>query len=201
MKIIIDSREPPKLDKKFLEIGIEVERRFLLVGDIIYGDMCFERKEIGDWVNSFHGHLWTQLKNMNENYQKNYLIIVGKYADLYFKGVQCTVEQHIGALASVATNYNVKIIQVDNDIQYVSLIKKLIEKTENSTTHLVVEKLSKEDDIHLRMLMQVPSVGKKRAEEILKKYKFYQLFSVSLDELKECCGNKVAENVKKWLYI
>lgn len=79
-KIIIDHRESIDFDKEFLQLGAEIQRSQLLVGDFLCSDRTVvERKTRDDFESSIlDGRLFTQLRNLVENYERPIIIIEGE---------------------------------------------------------------------------------------------------------------------------
>jgi ERCC4-type nuclease len=178
MKIKIDSREPPKIKTLMEKNGFKCEIEALPIGDFVYEDICIERKEVEDFVNSIRtGHLQKQLLQMQENYKRCYLIIIGNFDDLYFHPhiKQWTVEHTLGSLASINARYNVKVIQVKNNDHMAKIIKKIIEKSTDgkvpsllNTELMTVKGKMTEEDTKLKMLMCIPQISYDRAQKLKK---------------------------------
>jgi len=178
MKIKLDSREPPKTKAYLEKNGLECEICTLEVGDIVCGDICIERKEIEDFVNSLRTkRLQKQMLQMQDNYKKCFVVLVGKWEKLYYLPYMrmWTMEHTLGALASINVRYNVKLIQVDNDEQMGRLIKKIIEKATDGkeptimeTDVMVVKDKFSEYELKTKMIACIPKIGLDRAERIAK---------------------------------
>ena len=176
LMITIDSRESKKVVKLAEKHELEFKVNALPIGDIYCEEknIIFELKSMSDFANSIRsGHLFKQLLQQ-ENYEHSYLIIIGKFGDLYFQGVKnFTTEHWIGSLASCAVRFKTKILQVDNYSQMMKLILKIIDKTDDGKiisikdTELLKNKLTAED-MKLRILMCFNGVGVKCAEKLVK---------------------------------
>ena len=86
MKLIIDSRETSGLTKevesKAAKLNLITEKKWLEVGDYVFGDVCFEAKSTHDFLSSvINKRLWTQLDNMDRCYKTNVVIIYGTLRD------------------------------------------------------------------------------------------------------------------------
>ena len=82
---IVDSREPWELQEPLIQAGWE--RQTLISGDYWmmsydFKKVAIERKEIGDFLNSFGDRLSTQLNNMQEYYDICILLIEGSWKRL-----------------------------------------------------------------------------------------------------------------------
>ena len=171
-KIQVDTREPDKIFNLCDKHGMNYEKTALPVGDFVKGNVVIERKTIPDFISSIRkGHLQKQLLQMEENYEKVFLVISGKFSDIlahpYLRG--WTVNHHMGSLASVAVRYpKTKIIQVDNDTQLVNIVGRIIEKASDGKkvelkhTELMRSKVTTED-IELKMLTCIPKLGIEKA--------------------------------------
>lgn len=171
-KIQVDSREPDKIFNLCNKQGMNYEKTTLPVGDFVKGNVCIERKTIPDFITSMRsGHLQKQLLQMEENYDKPFLIISGKFSDImahpYLRG--WTVNHQMGSLASVAVRYpKTKVIQVDNDTQLVNIVGRIMDKAfdgkkvELKHTELMRNKMDI-DDLKIKMLACIPRLGIEKA--------------------------------------
>jgi Fanconi anemia group M protein len=173
--LFVDVHED-KLQRMLTKENIEYQVEALPVGDFVKSNVVIERKTIEDFIGSVRsGRLWTQLLQMQENYEKCYLIISGSFKNIQFlphlQG--WTVEHHLGALASISVRYNVKIIQVDNDTQMAKLICKIMDKSFDGkvpsimdTSVMKVRDKLTDEDIKFKMLMCLPQISYDRALKI-----------------------------------
>lgn len=228
-KIIIDHRERHEnsIDKniitKFNEMGIEYELQTLPVGDYLIVNketndtFCIERKIISDFVGSvLDGRLKHEISKMNEIYAKNFLIVSGKWEDYYkdrskikrmgfIKKVNgFTVNQRLGVFASISARTNTKIIQVDNDNQFIQLLLSLGDKLTDGKVYdtPVFTRKKKEETAFVHMLTSFPNVSEDKAEKIISQYKnfatFYDALKKDTFEM-QGCGNKTIELFKRVL--
>ena len=192
--LIIDSHEPESQCKKFDALGIQYKVETLPVGDYIFDNkVIFERKEIQDFISSFRsGHSIKQLCQMQEM-DNAYLLIVGNFKDLYFKGVQITTEQFEGMLASIHARYKTKVVHADNEASGVRLMVKIAEKCQDGkvldiySTELMRSSV-KTEDLYLKMLCCVPGISIKKGRKILEKYSLLELWRVDENALIEIEG-------------
>lgn len=171
----MDAREPDKIKNLVAKSEMKHVIEQLPIGDFVCDNICIERKEMGDLINSIRtGHLQKQLLQMEDSFEKCFLIISGNPKDIwmnpYLKG--WTVNHHLGTLASLAVRYpRTKMIQVENDTQLVNIIPRIIEKCRDGKcmskydTELMRYKIDVED-IKLRMLMSIPRIGLEKAVAI-----------------------------------
>jgi len=120
MKITLDVHElhiKSQGEKHFSEI--EVKK--LPVGDVIYKNICIERKEINDFISSItgKGRVFQQARNMVANFPSEncYVIIVGKQqAAVFNKKIRFSVDQFLAAQASLAQLVHVMTVDNHNSI-------------------------------------------------------------------------------------
>ena len=181
MKVYIDTREPPRYKSLFEKAGHEVEVKQLLVADFIIENgrcsVAFERKEIGDFVQSIRGsHLQQQLLQQEENFAHSFLLIIGSIKDyLRFANRFWTIDHHLGSLASLSIRYRTKILNVDNNTQAANLMMKIAEKVEDgrivSLDDLeVMRNKIKTDDYYVKMLSCVPGVSLRKAHVLKERF-------------------------------
>lgn len=178
MEIIIDSREPPTMWSKFKQMGVTAKIGTLLIGDYQCGNVVIERKTIEDFANSMrYGHLQKQLLQMQEAFSKCYIVLVGDYENAVAFNPHLrswTLEHHLGAISSILARYNVKIVQVKNDSQFIKIALKLFEKSLDGKTpdvmwtELMKDKMTTED-YELKMFCCIPNMGLKRAARLREK--------------------------------
>jgi len=202
--LIIDSHEPASQCKKFDALGIKYKVEALPIGDYVFDDkVIFERKEIGDLINSFKNqHIQKQLQQM-ESFLQSYLLIVGNFKDLYFKGVQITTEQYEGMMASIHARYRTKVVHADTEIMGVRLMVKIAEKCQDGKTLNIydtelMKSSVKTEDLHLKMLCCVPGISIKKGQKILEKYSLLDLWQIEEKTLCEIegIGKKLAAKIK-----
>jgi len=193
--LLVDTREVNSKIFSLLDAqGIPYEKKQLLVGDFVDEEkgVCIERKTVFDFVYSMQtNHLQIQLTNMGSNFPYCYLIISGSkplkeeerilneefgtkmFDELFWSPYtrHFKADHILGMLASVAVRYNVKILQVPNDNQLVTLVKKIIEKTGDGKSVDVqqVVKLGK-TDTYLGILCQFNRISLERAYSIKEQY-------------------------------
>ena len=140
------------------------------------------------------GRLQSEIEKMNEHYSRSYLIISGSWADYYkdraIKKKRGFVKQvrhfagtqYLGMVASISARTNTKVLQVDNDEQFVELLQKLAEKSTDGKVFKAPEfKRAKTDDkIFINMLLAFPGVSEFKAERIIDKYKTWAKFETAV---------------------
>jgi len=215
MELIIDTREPPEMERKFNQ-WIKCRSEKLEVGDYKYGDLVIERKTIFDFISSIKkGHIQKQAIELQQ-FKYPYVIVIGYYEDI-FKSPQYqyfrhfTKEHWIGSLASINIRYErVKFINIRNNKDYIKLVLKLIEKTYDnkkvlySTEVMKLDKNVSLEDRKALMLTAIPGVSLGKAKTLLKKIDIKFIHKKRGDEVKRydvlMCdgfGDKTTDNVMK----
>jgi len=176
MELIVDISEPSQIVSKVEKLGIPFKVDKLPIGDFLYGNICIERKSISDFVTSLRaGHLDKQLMQMEENYEKNFLLISGTPEDLYLSShiKNWTVEHQLGALAHLTRFRKIQVLQVANDNQLIKLVQKIITKQTdgkemsimNTELMMLKGKMTTADTKQL-MLSCIPKVGRQKAKKL-----------------------------------
>ena len=201
--LTIDGTE--KNSKKFMmalrRSGVAHTFVGLPVGDIVCGDVVFERKEIADFYNGImDGRLFRQVVDMKANFPNAYLVIIGSF-ESYVRMVRFKklpffpkVEVFDGALASLAAKYDIKILPADNNSEYLRLVLKILNLT--SSDGAVFVKKNKSSSLTISMLSQIKGFSFKISERIEKEYTLAlikksdmeQLPPVSIETLKNIDG-------------
>lgn len=177
-KLYVDAREPPHIFKLLDNEKAEYIKTLLPVGDFVFGDICIERKEIGDFINSMRsGHLYKQLINMQNNFKRNFLIISGKRENVFANPFvyNWTLEHHLGSLARILVSFNSKIVEVDNDKQLVNFIFKILKKANDGKTPTIFDTelmliKATDADIKTKMFMCLPLVSKHKAQKLSEQF-------------------------------
>ncbi|MBT4192237.1 MAG: DEAD/DEAH box helicase [Candidatus Diapherotrites archaeon] len=141
--VFVDSREQASnVTKKLFDRDAKVIMKQLTVGDYVLSkDVCVERKSVEDFLASMiDGRLFNQLVDLRENYSKPLVILEGNIDEL-FTLRNMHRNAIIGALTSIALDYQIPIINtknVDETAEYLYLIAKR-------------EQFGKDRDIRLRI--------------------------------------------------
>ena len=122
--IQVDCREPRELKDNLHILGVEkgfaTEEKQLLVGDYVCNNVCIERKAIGDFVSSMmKNKLSEQCQAMKQNYETNYLIIEGHFAN-----VKSEINRNCftGKKVSLLANHGIKIMPTEDATETVYAI-------------------------------------------------------------------------------
>lgn len=172
--MFVDIREPQKILNLLKKREVEFEARMLPIGDFMKGDVCIERKDIGDLMSSIMtGHLQKQLLQMEENFARPYLIISGEYKSLAFKPHfrNITVAHYNGALAHLIRYPKLKVFQTPNDNQLVDLVIRIMDKSFDGKVVTVMDtelmrNTLQNADIKLCMLCAIPGIGLEKAKTL-----------------------------------
>jgi ERCC4-type nuclease len=206
--IYVDDREPPNVQEMALKYFPECKITRLEVGDIVCTDnsVCIERKSVEDLAGSLmDGRLMRQIGNMKNNFDNNWVIIVGDERKLYtHRYITFYKEQFIGIVGSLFASYGIHTWQVRDMKDYFLYSKDFINKSNGEEKDLskVYRKVPKCKDAYVGMLRQIPFVGDKQAEAILDQYTIRQLHDVSEGDLCRIrgVGKKTAKKVKELFY-
>ncbi len=198
-QLFVDSREPDSIFKILDDLSISYKKEMLPVGDFVYNDIVFERKEMNDMYKSIiSGRIFDQVVQMKANFEKVYVLISRSYVSLHEDSNPLIV---VGSIASLCEKYNIKVLRVEDDKQLIIQMLKICEKsTEPKVIH--TKRLGiNNDDVYLSMLTCIPGVSIIRAGDILKRFSFLDIFKASEKELLEVkgIGFKTAKEIKKFL--
>ena len=179
--IYVDTREKSSVPDYLDEYDLKTERKALLVGDYIIGDICVEYKTIQDYCNSLvSGHLHKQLYQMSYNFPLSYLCITGLYGyELTSRKIQkATYISSIAGSSFKRANDGkmgqIITVQFEHEQDSAMFLKFLYNKisTGQDTRLPVMErhKYSKAD-WQLNMLCGLPNIGPKLGKVLLKNFK------------------------------
>ena len=189
MKLIIDSRETSGLTKevesKAAKLNLITEKKWLEVGDYVFGDVCFEAKSTHDFSSSVK-RLWTQLDNMDRCYKTNVVIIYGTLVDALSytsysakynnmprqRKIQLLTNKFFGAIGRIILDSDIKPIWVIDQYTASSIICSVakMQPVERSPIKPHLFKRFTSDDIRINMLASIKGVSEKKAKMLLKKY-------------------------------
>jgi len=203
--IFADTREASSgIEDYFAQYECEVQRKLLVCGDYILSDrIVIEKKTLQDFVKSIMDkRLFSQLKNMRENFEKPILIIEGE-GSLYGPLNPNVIR---GALAAIAVDLGIPIIWTKDTadtagiIYWIAKREQIDEKREVS----LINKKSPEtvEEQQEFLLAGLPDISLTRSKELLKHFKKpSKVFNASVEDLKKVkgIGDKIAKNVRKLL--
>lgn len=189
-----------KLDKE----KIPYEKTTLNIGDYELENtengikIIVERKIVPDFVSSvFDKRIFKELLQMEQNYSMGFLVVVGKWEDYYKNAAKLkrmkiikninsfSVAHRLGVFAHISCRYkNIKLIQVENDSQFLQLLPKLIEKCSDGKkleNEILINRKSI-DNVYLNLLTSFPKIGLDKAKKIVEKYPSFQEFFRALKD-------------------
>ena len=130
MIIKMDDREPRGMEDMMLQVdsGVLMLRNRMDVGDYVFGDVVVERKTIDDFCCSIlDGRIAGQVIKMKERYNECFVIVVGRISDR-----KCVIHENcvLGKIGSLVVKYRINVLCVDNEWQFLYLMKRIFEKYE-----------------------------------------------------------------------
>jgi len=178
-KIIIfaDSREHASSVTKelFSHDDVKVITKALDIGDYVLSkDVCVERKTTEDFLSSMvDGRLFSQIINLRQNYQKPLIILEGNMHELFtLRNIHRN--SIIGALSSIALDYQVPIINVHDSretAEYLYNIAKREQKGRDKEISLRVGRKGLTLSEQQRFIVEgLPLVGPLLAKSLLEKF-------------------------------
>ena len=141
MEILFDDREGKSVEvmMKLVDEKMLMCRTRLSEGDYVVGDVCIERKTIDDFCESIiDKRLENQVIRMKEKHRRVIVIIVGNIKDR-------TIDIHenciLGIISKLLAEYDVSVVCVNDEFQFLYLIKRIFERFEelNSKINIVEE--------------------------------------------------------------
>lgn len=168
----IDDREPDEL--KYKDWGFETQVERMKVADYIVGEniIGIERKEINDFVGSLEQRLWEQLINLEDNFDRSILIVHGTVGNLSHQNTEPRkIEGIYGAIARITASYDVNVMWVRGQSQFVKIVKKIHSKAgdERSAQKPHITKRNFRDD-RVNILCGVYGVGYDTAKNLLEEH-------------------------------
>ncbi len=195
-KIIVDLREKNSLvASEMVDLGFEIEFKFLKVGDYLVNDVAIERKTVSDFISSMiNRRLLRQLEELQQ-YKKRLLIIEGIYEQELYSDSEEKMGMHPNAirgfLLSILLKYNVPVIYTKNSQDTAKFLAVLAKKTEKEQPLNASKKtLSKKERMQF-ILEGFPGIGPKTAKKLLQKFKTLKgIINAPLEELQKEVGKK-----------
>lgn len=204
--IFADNREfKSRVVKELALMDCIVKPKQLEVGDYILSErVCVERKSMGDFLASiFDQRIFTQLKNLKNNFEKPILIIEGgnlySQRDVHPNSVR-------GALASIAIDYSVPILWTQNEKDTAGILY-WIAKREQFKEERPISIRGERKPLTLKeqqefLVAGLPAINTKIAKRLLNHFKSPEkVFKASEEKLKKVkgIGDKIAKNIRKIL--
>lgn len=163
--MLVDDREPEWIKTAFF--GAHVRR--LEIGDIASDSLntIIERKEINDLASSIiDGRYKNQIATLM-NYPTFY-VVVGQISDLNRYNKKRS-KQVASAIKHIPIKYRIPLIQVDDNDDFIDIVKFIMDKREDMDKELIAIQRVKADP-HLRILCSLPKISIKRAKVIREHY-------------------------------
>ncbi len=203
--IFADNREVASgIIDYFAQYECEVEKKMLACGDYILSDrIVVEKKTLQDFIKSIMDkRLFSQLKQMKENFDKPVLIIEGE-GSLYGYLNPNVIR---GALAAVAIDLEIPIIWTKDPADTAGILYWMARREqmdERRPVSLINKKTPETMEEQQEFLISsLPNISLVRAKELLKYFKNPEnVFKASEDDLKKVkgIGEKIARNIRKVL--
>ncbi len=215
--VLVDSREPDWVINGLNNYDkMNPGKKHLEVGDIcIGGGAAIERKEINnlisDVVDKSSNRPWSQLRNMQENFEASYVIVHGTRDDIKTFGQSGTQEKQEldnkmkrvrGTGLSIELDWGIPFIWVEDAVSFLDTVWGIFKREKkmkrSSKPYSAVKSTASMKERVGAMLHQIDKIGPSRAEKIMKeKRTLKEIINMSKTELKQLLGNKVGENVYK----
>lgn len=207
--MIIDSREPPEIIFKAKDLFNDSEVKSLETGDFYEEDIdaIFERKTIGDFIQSYKGnHIQKQLMMMQKHKYK-FLIIAGTffhYAVLN-KYNNVTKNQYLGMLKSVLMRYDIRVIQVDSDDDLLLIMKMIIKEIKEDKVVMFYGEnkfIEKKLKPYEQLLFLIPGINEKLVIRITSEYSNLNLLKDSINDKSfkiNGIGEKKTQEIKNFI--
>ncbi len=203
--IYVDFREPERIVEKLKQMGADVERRNLDVGDYLikHGsyEVAVERKGVNDFLNSIvDGRLFRQCHVLSSRYPLSFLVVVGDLRGALVAR-NFSLQAVVGAIVSIAVKNDPGqvvplIFESEDELCYMlkSVERKLIEGELR-----IAPRLQKAEKPEIAMLTAIPGIGEKRAIALLKRFgSIYRIANASVAELMRVDG--IGEKRAKQIY-
>jgi ERCC4-type nuclease len=190
--LTIDSRERKGsllvdlVEKKANSMNIKTEKKWLEIGDYVFGDVCFEAKSVTDFIGSVMSkRLWTQIDNMDRHYVTNIVIIYGSLS----KGIKNIMtnsrsklpaparavmlnNKFLGAIGRITLDTDCKAFWVPTEKEAALIITAIckMKPIEREVIRPEVFKRITTDDLRLDLLTSIKGVSIKKAKELIKQF-------------------------------
>jgi len=165
---LVDYREPEDI-KLILRSRFNVEETKLEVGDFVVGDTVVERKTVKDlWNSIVDRRIFAQLRDLS--HFKSVLVVEGTPA--YWRDL-AQVKAVYSIMLVSNLSFRVPVISVLSRREILGLLEALSGLTDKENSERPVRKLKREtmDDVLENILVQIPGIGIKSAQVILRRNK------------------------------
>jgi len=175
--IIVDGREASsaaKIVKGLVERGVHIKTETLEKGDYILSDECaVERKTVNDFVYTLtRRYLFEQLFRLKDAYPRSFILLEG-YLPIIYKFSHIQPASVWGAMFNLAKN-GVAIVNTASqketiDFLYVAARQEQVVEKRTPVVH-AFKKCDTLADAQVYFVASLPSIGREKAEAILKSY-------------------------------
>lgn len=195
MHLIIDQRENPKRIRKVIELldkNDTYEIKQLGLGDyhICHLDKLLaivEYKTMSDFVQSYRrGHIQSQIEDLKKDAQP-FLIVTGKESTVTNPRsyIRCSTNELIGMKTSLALS-GINYMKFETEPQGLKAMISLGHKMERNLStyereYKIPERCASSGDLQIDMLITIPGIGMKYAEEIRSKFCMDEFLSLCKD--------------------
>ena len=191
VKIIIDSREHSDLTEKILgqakEMNIQTKKKWLEIGDYVFGDICIEAKSSFDFMQSIHNkRLWNQLDNMDRAYPNNYLVLHGSFDKgfrefvAYTKGSQSRnmrtmmKRKYLASIGRILLDLDCTLIECKDARQAAERICLMCKMQPHDravySPSIIRKKKISTEDLRIDVLSTIKGISVKKAKTLIEKY-------------------------------
>ena len=198
LKIIISSNEAghgSTIDIEGAKFG------YVPIGDIVAEnkDCVIERKEVNDFLGSCaNPHMWLQAKNMQDNYKRQVVIIVGYLDKDYVDYKHLKLISHGYKSIAALIRMGITVLIVKNDAMLSTLSEAILKEAEPKDPTILIKRVEKNGKFSV--IEAIEGVGQAKAKALIEKYvTVCNLAVVPIQELSEFKVNnrKIGEKVAK----
>lgn len=198
VSVLVDDREPAALVRRLRDHSdVEaVERRRLAAGDVVIGDVGFERKTLRDYINSTMGRrgsdLRDQVARMRASYDHTYVLLEGELRDIDGARTGVSPESLHGSMASVMARHGTPVIPCSDGSRLVDLAVRIGRKhvEDPSTRPLSPGAVAtRSEPTAKRIYGCIDGIGTETATALYETYPSVEsLVNASLDDLQRVDG-------------
>ena len=146
MIVFFDDREPEGTELLMDSVDKEIKmlRMRMEEGDYLNKDVVIERKTIDDFCSSImDGRIKSQIEKMKEKYNKIYMVIVGRVKD---RTSEINENSVLGMIVSLIMKHNIKIVMVDDEVQFMFVMKRIFERNQDIEAEKFINETIKEEE-------------------------------------------------------
>lgn len=200
--LYIDANEPPEVQAQIVEtvdsrgLDVDVEVEGLKTGDIVLGDIVFERKRDGDLLGSItDGRISEQSKRMATDFDKCYVLLEG---NPYVNSRGIHPNAIVGTFTSLTAKKDIHVVPVANSEQLAYAVYKICDVHLNNgefnpAEYRLKRSMADAEDVGLAMLSAVEGITKSKAERILEPYDSFGQFAAMAHDAPDRTEEKMQE--------